>query len=308
MGALLESSTGRRLLLRSRHRLGRGPNNHTILAHGSVSGDHAVLEFQRGCWFLRDLGSRNGTTVNGLPIGGGASQALSVGARIHLGGDPAALVLVEDDPPCAFALGPGGLERVGGLDWLSLDEEAPASIYRDDQGQWVLEEGGKHLVVEDGAMVVVGAREWHLHLPVEISPTVDLGVGPTYMHDLRFCFSVSADQEHIQLVVTHGARTWDLGARSAHYHLLQLARIRLEEEALPGIPTEEAGWVLLDDLLDMLKCSENQVNVYVHRARTQLAGIGVVGASGVVERRQGQRMLRFGSTKVELLEVEVRAI
>lgn len=53
-------------------RIGRDPANGLRLTHESVSRVHAELGRQGGMWVLRDLGSTNGTTVNGRRVIGAA--------------------------------------------------------------------------------------------------------------------------------------------------------------------------------------------------------------------------------------------
>ncbi|MFJ8942137.1 FHA domain-containing protein [Streptomyces sp. NPDC102395] len=53
-------------------RIGRDPGNGLRLHHDSVSRAHAELRRQGGIWVLRDLGSTNGTTVNGRRVIGAA--------------------------------------------------------------------------------------------------------------------------------------------------------------------------------------------------------------------------------------------
>ncbi|MGW0767272.1 FHA domain-containing protein [Streptomyces sp. NPDC002676] len=51
-----------------RLRIGRDPANGLRLNHETVSRVHAELSLQGGVWVLRDLGSTNGTTVNGRRV------------------------------------------------------------------------------------------------------------------------------------------------------------------------------------------------------------------------------------------------
>jgi len=53
-------------------RIGRDPANGLRLSHETVSRVHAELSRQGGLWVLRDLGSTNGTTVNGRRVIGAA--------------------------------------------------------------------------------------------------------------------------------------------------------------------------------------------------------------------------------------------
>lgn len=53
-------------------RIGRDPASGLRLSHDTVSRVHAELSRQSGLWVLRDLGSTNGTTVNGRRVIGAA--------------------------------------------------------------------------------------------------------------------------------------------------------------------------------------------------------------------------------------------
>jgi hypothetical protein len=48
--------------------LGRGPSCDCLLPDDSVSRRHAELWQEAGHWYIRDLGSRNGTRVNGMRV------------------------------------------------------------------------------------------------------------------------------------------------------------------------------------------------------------------------------------------------
>ena len=54
------------ILLKKTATLGRDPANDHVIACGSVSGKHCELELIDGYWWVRDLGSRNGTSVNNV--------------------------------------------------------------------------------------------------------------------------------------------------------------------------------------------------------------------------------------------------
>ncbi|MEV7724981.1 DUF1707 and FHA domain-containing protein [Streptomyces sp. NPDC087917] len=53
-------------------RIGRDPGNGLRLTHDTVSRAHAELSLRGGLWVLTDLGSTNGTTVNGRRLSGSA--------------------------------------------------------------------------------------------------------------------------------------------------------------------------------------------------------------------------------------------
>ena len=64
--------------------LGRAPNCDCVLPEDCVSRRHAQLWREDDRWFLRDLGSRNGTRLNGMRV----SESVEVrpGDRLCLGG------------------------------------------------------------------------------------------------------------------------------------------------------------------------------------------------------------------------------
>ena len=48
--------------------IGRRSSSDVCLDFENVSGKHCELKYAHGLWHIRDLGSRNGTTVNGLKV------------------------------------------------------------------------------------------------------------------------------------------------------------------------------------------------------------------------------------------------
>ncbi|MFG2760184.1 DUF1707 and FHA domain-containing protein [Streptomyces wuyuanensis] len=64
-------------------RIGRDPSNGLRLSHETVSRLHAELSLRGGLWVLRDLGSTNGTTVNGRRVTG--SVVVRAGDMVSFG-------------------------------------------------------------------------------------------------------------------------------------------------------------------------------------------------------------------------------
>ncbi len=69
--------------------LGRAPTNTISLSDETASLEHALLTLRGGQWWLEDLGSRNGTTVNGTkidqPVVVSAGDVIGIGrARLML--------------------------------------------------------------------------------------------------------------------------------------------------------------------------------------------------------------------------------
>lgn len=64
--------------------IGRAARNTVVLNNGYASGEHALLTWRGGQWWLEDLGSRNGTLLNEAPLVDTA--VVSSGDIISIGG------------------------------------------------------------------------------------------------------------------------------------------------------------------------------------------------------------------------------
>jgi pSer/pThr/pTyr-binding forkhead associated (FHA) protein len=85
-------------LTKDRTTLGRRPYKDIVVDDLSVSGEHAALDRAEGGVTLEDVGSTNGTYVNGLAI---KRQALAHGDIIHIG-KYKIQYLAHDEPPAAM--------------------------------------------------------------------------------------------------------------------------------------------------------------------------------------------------------------
>src|SRR5688572_24184833 len=82
--AWLESrATGARLVLEDFAIVGRGPTVQLRVDDAGVSGEHASLRRKDGAWWVQDMGSANGTFVNGLPLS--VSTRLKDGDELSFG-------------------------------------------------------------------------------------------------------------------------------------------------------------------------------------------------------------------------------
>ena len=76
--------------------LGRASDNTVAIEHVTVSAHHARLSHQAGQWILEDLGSRNGTRVNGVGVEG--MLVVTYGDDLQLG---EVLLGLRAGPPAA---------------------------------------------------------------------------------------------------------------------------------------------------------------------------------------------------------------
>jgi hypothetical protein len=63
--------------------IGRAPHNNIVLDDNYASSEHALINLRGRQWWLEDLGSRNGTLLNGTKLEGAA--VLSAGDLIAVG-------------------------------------------------------------------------------------------------------------------------------------------------------------------------------------------------------------------------------
>jgi pSer/pThr/pTyr-binding forkhead associated (FHA) protein len=104
------SLRGRRLPIRTPVvNVGRADFNDIVLAEPSVSTTHAKLQRREGLWVISDLGSTNGTYVEGEPVTG--DTALPPGTTIRFG-DVAVLFEPHDEAPTARPEGTRVTDRV----------------------------------------------------------------------------------------------------------------------------------------------------------------------------------------------------
>lgn len=271
--------------------VGRAPSCTLRLDEPHVSGEHATLLWTGKQWELKDLGSRNGTFVDGERVTPGETKVLSRGTQISFGQSDDPWELQEVEAPGAYAVHTGsGRSMTARNQMLALPDAVSPEVvaYPDRAGTWVMEVGddGARPVV-DGESVQVGDVTWKLYVPDAHVGTAALDSGP-HIDSVTLNFDVSLDEEHVQLTVLHRGNETALEPREHGYTLLTLARARLEDAELP--PSEQ-GWIDRDRLLKMLGTDTNGLNVAIYRARGQLSKAGVEGAAGIVEVRRGQRRI-----------------
>lgn len=262
-----------------------------------MSSEHAVVRWTDGRWELRDLGSRNGTFVEGKRLAPGQRVPLPAGTTFLLAGSPSGYTLVDASPPVPSArhLASGEVREASHRVLALPDDDEPAvTIFEDPSGRWVLDGEERTEVVEDRAVVVVRGESWLLDLPSLGETTLEVA-SALALDAAVLRFVVTRDEEHVEVSLVHEGRTIELPPRSFHYLLLTLARARLAESDLPE---EERGWIDRDTLCRMLAVDPLKLNVDVCRARKQLATTGVVGAAEIVARRPTTGQLRLGASRI----------
>jgi hypothetical protein len=299
MARLVRRSDAREVIIGGHTRLGRAVGSGVVLTGGFVSAEHASIRWTGDEWEVRDLGSRNGTLVDGVRVDPGQPVRIDVGSVLELGDASETWTVVEADAPGLIATRVGGEELVqSARDILALPspERCVATVFAEATGAYVLESSeGERRLVHDGEVVDVGGARWRITLPSVLSGTPTLEASRS-LASMLVRFHVSQDEERVELELIQRGRGQRLPHQWHGYTLLTLARLR--EQAKDVLP-EERGWVDRDRLLKMLKLDTNALNVAIHGARAELAAAGVVDAAAIVEVRRGQR--RFGTDRFEVV-------
>jgi hypothetical protein len=264
----------------------------------TVSGEHASLYFEKNVWNVRDLGSRNGTLVNGKPIPLRRSVALKRGDKLQFGGTEEPVWVLEDDTaPLPCAIGPNG-QRVHGSEhelWLPDTEEPALRVHLATSG-WIVETALQSQPTADGAHFMIEGQDWVLELP----PILEEESGNEYLstaaaqdgQELCLRFSISLDEEHVDLRVQRGTELIPLGARAHNYPLLLLARKRIADQQ-EGIDQRETGWMYANELRNELHLDRLSLNLQLWRAAQRFKKAALPG-DRLVERRDDSRQIRIG--------------
>jgi len=304
MGSLREVATGTTILLEPEHVIGRGLACALRLGQPYVSAVHALLRWTGRRWELKDLGSRNGTFVNGSLIEAGEGVTAAEGSRIAFGKIEEEWALVDAGPPREMAVPLDGGEPVLiDRDLLALPspQDPRVTIYR-GPGGWLLEQIGETVgPVTNRQIIECDGRAWRFCCSEEVPPTTRfvLSSDEVSVGDLELSFAVSRDEEHVQLSIGWARRTIDLGARAHHYLLLTLARRRLAD-ARAGLPETACGWVDHADFAHDPRLGSPQLNIDVFRIRQQFSAQGIVDAANIIERRSLARQLRIGTGRIAI--------
>lgn len=303
MGLIKHLASGRTIVLAAHALVGRAPGCTVRLSDPASSSDHASISWNGDRWEVRDLGSTNGTFVDGAPVPPKERVQLSRGSVFRFGCDAERWELVDERGPVVIATTEAGELRVAedGLLVLPNASEVLVSIVLNSQGVWVFEAAdGSRRRARHAERITVAGQTWELTVPPD-SP-----VAGTYkakqrlsLSTLELRFHVSQNEEHVRVDVVDGETVLALRERTAFYVLLLLARERLKDAAAGKLRVEEQGWYTMEDLTRDAHVDEKPLNTMIHRVRKDFAKLGIEGAEGIVERRKG--LLRIGTGRLREL-------
>jgi hypothetical protein len=307
MGTIREVATGKTAPLEWEHFIGRAmpPRCALTLDRPHVSGVHAVLRCSGSSWDVKDLGSRNGTYVDGHRLESGGVKLVRAGSKIGFGRIDDLWQLVEDSAPPIMAVplhGGDPLPLQSELIGLPSNREPIETIYRETDGRWILERANQErLVLSNGITFESVDRLWRFSCPgTAVATVATLGVEEEILDvtNVKLTFSVSREEEFVHLIAACGNKVVDLGSSVYNFLLLTLARQRLSDVA-EGLPETSCGWIDPELLAHDPMMATPQLNLAVYRIRQQFARTGAPNAAMIIERRPHQ--LRIGTPHITII-------
>lgn len=306
MGSLLHLVTRRSVYLNTRQLVGRSRRCDLSVRSRMASGEHAILWWSEGSWYVRDLGSTNGTWVDGIKLAVGQAHRLVRGTLLAFGDPDTAWRMSSDTPPTprVVNLDTGeAVDSAGPFVALPSPEEPTVSVYWAD-GAWVSDHDGELTELTDRTVITVDGQRFQLDVPDQLDGTVVdsdmLAISEHHLHRFRFVFRpLGSDQWCMDVERRNGAL--GLRRRSHHTTLYRLAALRLADIDA-GRAEHEAGWVTYSEFARQLNLDLRTLRVHIHRGRQQLAKHGVCGADLLVERRSDTKKLRFGGSTITVVD------
>jgi hypothetical protein len=307
MAMIRHTSTGRTRLLEPEHLIGRAPSCSLHISERYVSAQHALLRWNGRRWELKDLGSRNGTFLNGQRLKAADEVVVEMGARIAFGKPEQTWEIVDDGAPGMMVVPTDGGEPVvieGELLALPSSDDPQVTIYR-SEGSWLLEKTDESTTPMTNLQTFeVDGRRWRFCC-VEGTTKTTLADSSSLRLEVRYLelmFSVSANEEHVHLQMSCAGKSVDMGSRARNYLLLTLARHRLQDVSA-GQAEAACGWVNQDDFPNDPMMASPQLNLDVFRIRKQFDAAGVVDAANIIERRPRTRQLRIGTDRLSVVRL-----
>lgn len=261
----------------SPYAIGRTPESTVFLDDPAVSRRHAEISFQQGKWVLRDLGSRNGTLLNSLPIN---QVNISVNDRITIG-------------PVEFVV----IHRGGGApiaDPVSLDDTIRTAPVDTDVAMGVI--GSSPQIA---AVIATAARVAPLDVPVLIRG--ETGTGKELIS--RALHGLSPRRKLAFVAVNCGSLAEGLvesvlfGHEKGSFTGADVGRPGRFEEADGGtIFLDEVGELPTSAQASLLRVLEEKVIRRLGGARDLRVDVRVIAATN----RDMERALREGSFRSDL--------
>lgn len=315
-----EGGTGSRAVaIGTRHlALGRGPDNDLVVPSPQVSRHHAIVWASEDQVMLRDLGSANGTFLDGERVTD--TVVVPYGAEIRLGPDVRLSVRPPAQPNVQGELKAYALEDLA----TGMRQPLHSDRFTIGSGAEVdlrIEHGPADpvtLLVYPGGEVWLGSDEEETLLEletdfqvgdsrfrvVEVDPSRQQTVQPdNHRYPYRLRVDLNSPTGPVA-VVSHIATsaTHQVSAENRVVLLYLLAR-KIVDDRAQGVPAAEQGWCTDEDVIvgvwgrGALGSGSNRLKVLVHRVRKELRSSGF--DAWCIEKRSGLIRGRFVEVEAE---------
>lgn len=317
MGKLVKQNNKGETWLFRDHTFGRDPRCSTVLKGNAVSRFHARISWNGNEWTLRDLGSRNGTYINGRRQANEATKRIKAGDRILFGDTHEEYLFLEDDEPQSLLITYDGQEKeiripLSHLLPLPSTEKPLCTIFCSKDDEFHMEnENGEIVTIEHGQQITVDGDVFHVilaHQPNETPHTRSSDMLPK-TDGIHLDIAVSPDEESAEIVLYTGTEKLILQPRVHFYLLAYLARIRNSQtpkdmEPLSKSNGDEYGWVDCEVVCNDLMINREHLAQQVFRVRQDFKNHNTMIAERIIDRRlRGKMRIGFqaGSFNVSLM-------
>ncbi|MEZ4235428.1 MAG: FHA domain-containing protein [Myxococcota bacterium] len=258
--------------------MGRDPSSDIVLPTPRASARHAEIRHQADGWDIRDLGSRNGTRLDGRPLTPGLHVPLRVGCEILLGDREERWRVVDVAPPGACLFDPETGDRIDPSDGRLGDDV----FYDIEREAWCRHDEA----LPDGAQIgrfvlaLPGADRMLTTQPALVE-----------LRRARLRIVASHDLDRIDVHLDDGATRVSFVDRAWAIALYVLG---LHRHAHP-----DDGWMDVTQLARDCGLDRRVLDVYLLRAREAVVDAGVGSGEALIEVRRGIRRIGIANVAVE---------
>ncbi len=285
MAILKNLHTGLIIYPKPVHVFGRNPSvADTVLYDHTCSRMHCVLRWQAGHWLITDE-STNGCFVNGKQIERSQSLRLNDGDTLAVSENPEfQWLIVNTNPPSPVIISDNGIDfiELKSLNLLPNEKSAECLIIEKDD-LWFFEQGHSVQPMSEKFCCQLENQLWTFYPNYLLQETKALSSDAEKRPSLEF--NVSRNEENVNLTIIIGDDRFNLGHKTHHYILLELARQSLSDNTTNE---RETGWLNADLLLHNLKINIKHLNIQIYRARESIREITPYWGQHLIERRRGE--------------------
>jgi hypothetical protein len=318
MGKILKNET--EICLFRDHIFGRDLRCSSVLKGNAVSRFHARISWNGENWCLRDLGSRNGTYVNGRLLATEGVFYLNPGDVILFGDFEEKYLFSERTPPesCLIYAGNDGVEKKVSLTHLlplPSMERPVATIFAGKNGGYFLEtESGELLPLQHAVPFFVEEIKYtpFFENPPDESPQTDTSemTGSSSAHINFLEILVSPDEESAEVRFHKGNEVFSLNHKVHFYLLAYLARKRIEESeaqenTLKETKDDDNGWIDCEVISKELMMNRDHLGQQVFRIRQEFKSIDPLIAEKIIDRQlRGKMRIGFPASKIQIKKMK----